>query len=838
MKNLIVSSAKEHKSVPFENLTGLVTQIKPIIAEVPIPKTSYYRWHNQQPKLLFGTMNEDKTVRTRNALMVPLSFINDKKFFTLDDIADDLKKRHFSGLLYATDKNLRNNKLNAELVLPLDKELTQDDQPLYRHMIQLAMENLHNMGILKQASHLQSNPWNSTDPYPVKNQFTQGAMFVIGDTESDADQFRIAAQKKLFKETKPSGMVTDTSVLDQYIATHQPLDIIADFAKYQKSWLIDPQHLRSTLIHLHAAVENGQLAANQAHDAVTALVGKDNASTVAEAIAQYDQMHGKFMEKSGLEFFVQADALTLETPWLKVSDSGAVSLDASKYAVNFYQTHQAVFHLTLPAGVAYYNGQHWQFGMAANKTIHQVIGHDLIDAGVFDTHHLNDCYNGVSVLFDCNHDNDTRFEHPDTNLIEFGDATYNIATDTFSENKAGNYMRRFISRKIKKDQFKNPTLTINWIKELVGQDEQAFTTLIRFIGYAFTTDYPHQVMLFLTGRGGNGKSYFLRYLTKLFDARNVSNIKLEDLTNTDDRFSTARLDGKFLNVCADVSTIHVKAIQQLKTLTGGDRIQVQNKNQTPYDMLVSTKFIFSVNQLPTLNDFTYGFFRRPRVINFPLAFDDPGSADFTRDFQKKYQMKDIEKEADDFIYYCLRQYWDAHQASPADADVFPESSAMIEAKENWINTSDSAGSFIRTYLTLSEEAMNADDGDPAKDIYEFYRKVTEDTGAKPITRKKLVNRLIEFDPRIKQIRAKRRDVQALRIRGVIFNDVAIDEIFNTIGAVNMQWIRSAYGFKKWQDNDNIKPFDPLTDLAEQYYAFIRVYNNTDSINCKQKNLPD
>lgn len=796
------------------SITHFFNTIDPVAAKVPVSNSGYATWKRHAKQMLLGTIDASNTVQTRSALVVPLTYINSDKFISLEDVAETLTKIHWNGVMYATGDNLRKDKPRAILVLPLTDPLEKSDHRFYSYMIKSVLAILKDRGIITQITRLQSDPWDSFDPYPVQNQFTTQAIFTFGDTEYNTDAFRKVAQTEVDGAVLPSGMVTDTSVLDQYLATHQPLDIIADFAKYQKSWLIDPQHLRSAMIHLHAAVENGQLETNHAHGAVTALVGKDNTSAVTEAIAQYDQMHGKFMEKSGLEFFVQADALTLETPWLKVSDSGAVSLDASKYAVNFYQTHQAVFHLTLPAGVAYYNGQHWQFGMAANKTIHQVIGHDLIDAGVFDTHHLNDCYNGVTVLFDCNHDDDTRFEHPDTNLIEFSDATYNIATDTFSENKAGNYMRRFISRKIKKDQFKNPTLTISWIKELVGQDEQAFTTLIRFIGYAFTTDYPHQVMLFLTGRGGNGKSYFLRYLTKLFDARNVSNIKLEDLTNTDDRFSTARLDGKFLNVCADVSTIHVKAIQQLKTLTGGDRIQVQNKNQTPYDMLVSTKFIFSVNQLPTLNDFTYGFFRRPRVINFPLAFDDPDSADFTRDFQKKYQMKDIEKETDDFIYYCLRQYWDAHQASPADADVFPESSAMIEAKENWINTSDSAGSFIRTYLTLSEDAMNADDGDPAKDIYEFYRKVTEDTGAKPITRKKLVNRLIEFDPRIKQIRAKRRDVQALRIRGVIFNDVAIDEIFNTIGAVNMQWIRSAYGFKKWQENDNIKPFDPLTDLAD------------------------
>lgn len=783
--------------------------------DVPVVRASYYRWLHQQPTLLLGTLDEFNNVVKRTALMVPINHINEKNYYTMDDVVDKLNKMHYAGALYATGNNRIDDKQHYVLALAVSDPLTIDDQRLYPYMIRLILKQLTSQDLLLKRPRLKQDMWSQLDYYPVRNQFTDQPIVQLSGNAIDTDALRKTTQEYLLESAKPENQVTDSQILSQYLKTHSAKQIIADFVEYQQDWLLDSSHIHSCFLHLHAAVEQQQITSAEVPALIKLFANDTNndGSQYTKLREQYDKMHGKFQSAKGLEYFVQADAIELETPWLSVSEHGAVSINIADYVENYKSTHQLIGHANLSRNLAIYSHSHWAFGLRAEQIIEKDIAEDLINVRLFTSHILNDCFKGIKVLSRLETDKPLPFMHANPHLVEFNNATYDISTDTFEPNNAKNYLRQYIPRSIKTTGFTKPELTLDWLNELVGKDKQALATLVRFIGYSFLSDYSHQVMLFLTGKGGNGKSYFLQYLRWLFDTSNVSGIRLEELTDNNNRFSAARLDGKFLNICADTASIHVQAIQRLKTLTGGDVIQVENKNETPYDLKVATKFIFAVNQLPALNDFTYGFFRRPRVINFPLSFDDQNSSAFVKDFQHRFPQDKIRAEADDFILYCLQQYWQAHQASPADTDVFPESVAMIETKENWINTSDSAGSFIRDFLEYNAEAANHNDGDPTKQIYDLYKYVTLENGAKPVTRKKLVNRIMSLNLNVKQTRNKRRKIQAVRLVGITLNTNAIEEIETIIGRVNMNWVKTTYRFSDWL-NKSGQASNPVDSLAQ------------------------
>jgi putative DNA primase/helicase len=73
----------------------------------------------------------------------------------------------------------------------------------------------------------------------------------------------------------------------------------------------------------------------------------------------------------------------------------------------------------------------------------------------------------------------------------------------------------------------------------------------------------------LHGPSRSGKSTFLRLMTAIAGHENTSAVSLHQLS--EDRFASANLYGKILNVAADISADHVRDLSLWKMLTGEDR---------------------------------------------------------------------------------------------------------------------------------------------------------------------------------------------------------------------------------------------------------------------------
>ena len=167
----------------------------------------------------------------------------------------------------------------------------------------------------------------------------------------------------------------------------------------------------------------------------------------------------------------------------------------------------------------------------------------------------------------------------------------------------------------------NPNADCPKIKEFINQimREEDVVVLQELAGYCLWKDYPIQKAFALVGEGSNGKSTFLRLLTKLLGKENVSSISLQDLVNN--RFAVANLYGKLANIFADLPPEILKDTAKFKMLTGGDIITAEKKFKNPFKFYNYAKLIFSCNRLPVTYDDTTAFFRRWVIINFPNTFD-------------------------------------------------------------------------------------------------------------------------------------------------------------------------------------------------------------------------
>lgn len=151
--------------------------------------------------------------------------------------------------------------------------------------------------------------------------------------------------------------------------------------------------------------------------------------------------------------------------------------------------------------------------------------------------------------------------------------------------------------------------------------------LFEFLGMCLFSEIFFQKFMILTGKGNCGKSVILNELLRLTGIENASAIPLQKIS---DRFTTAKLLYKTVNVCGDLENAPLKDTSVIKLLTGEDLVQGEYKGGEIFFFKNRAKFIFSCNELPqVLDDRSNGFYRRLFIIRF----NDEGS--FISDLEAK-----------------------------------------------------------------------------------------------------------------------------------------------------------------------------------------------------------
>jgi putative DNA primase/helicase len=103
------------------------------------------------------------------------------------------------------------------------------------------------------------------------------------------------------------------------------------------------------------------------------------------------------------------------------------------------------------------------------------------------------------------------------------------------------------------------------------------------------------------------------------------------LSNFNSEFGLEPLIGMKLNLATESDADAFKT-GKLKALTAGEAISVNRKNKTEITMILPTKFVFLVNELPILSDSSLGFERRLIILPFNQTFT-PDEQD--KDLSKK-----------------------------------------------------------------------------------------------------------------------------------------------------------------------------------------------------------
>lgn len=153
----------------------------------------------------------------------------------------------------------------------------------------------------------------------------------------------------------------------------------------------------------------------------------------------------------------------------------------------------------------------------------------------------------------------------------------------------------------------------SFLVEMLGDDTSKIDILQEYVGYSLDYSVNVEMIIFLLGRGANGKSVFCDAIKNVIGYGNYDTISLDDLKNKN---YVAELLGKLINISTESQAKAEVYESNLKRLASGEEIKVDRKFKHPFSFKSNCKHIYSLNNLPRVGDKTDAFFRRIMPIPF------------------------------------------------------------------------------------------------------------------------------------------------------------------------------------------------------------------------------
>jgi len=164
------------------------------------------------------------------------------------------------------------------------------------------------------------------------------------------------------------------------------------------------------------------------------------------------------------------------------------------------------------------------------------------------------------------------------------------------------------------DKNSENTLWQNFLDDTLP-NRQTQRTFQQVIGNLLIKGLKIEVLPFLYGTGGNGKSVVLEVIKGLFGDDNVSSYNLTSIT-TNEKVRASISDGKLMNLASENDMSHIN-VEVAKAYSSGEDLECRLNYGNPFTTNKYAKFLGNVNKLTLMDgDRTEALRRRQIIIPF------------------------------------------------------------------------------------------------------------------------------------------------------------------------------------------------------------------------------
>lgn len=271
---------------------------------------------------------------------------------------------------------------------------------------------------------------------------------------------------------------------------------------------------------------------------------------------------------------------------------------------------------------------------------------------------------------------------------------------------------------------------IRFLNEAAGSPEQA-AYLERYAGYSLTGDTSEQVLSFVFGPSGRGKTTYTRVLLEiLHDYGKVAAI--DTFTSSKyERHSTdlAALMGARLVLASEPDEARVWDETRIKTLTGGEKVTARFMRQDNFTYRPQFKLLFTGNHKPRIRDLDGAMRRRIQLSPFVTP---PAQIDGELEHKLRSEYPAIFAR---FVRACLA--WQQQGLNPPPS--------VIGATEEYFEEEDGFGRWIKECCTQEKDVAT-----DVRALFESWREWANEANEFVGSQKRLARALVErgFDRRL------------------------------------------------------------------------------------------
>lgn len=691
----------------------------------------------------------------RDLLALDLDYIAIKDY---DKLQQQIEKTiEFHAYIYPTI-SCQEGHYRYRIIIPIeDGAINNKDE--YRTALMVFLNRAKEDGIINKID-VSNLTWSQVFGLPILTQYTpkkdlqqlvreiQGEPLTIGMLKQLIINYQ--QQKTIYEEQ------ADYDFAHGYLNDKGAEKTVAEFVKRHTEWLKDYNNYLACQFEIKYAEQHKEINHEQALKLVTILANGNEEWEKTNRI-KYERENKQINRGKGLAYFVSKKQAHYLISWLRYDDDHVPHIDYHKLALEINKEYPYLNNDTLPTQQAIYADGHWNFHHVDEK-IRSIISDKMHLANVWDRNkrfdefvYFQDCFYSISDEMtqinanpyyvqgnNCTIDVRTMETHPNT------------AKDYIPNYHKFNYHHEYLdeNKRLKKEFY--PKTTLRWLQFLTQSNDNV-NFLLTLIGYCFINTYqPSQVITFLNGGGGNGKSTFLNYLIELLDSHNVSDADLDQLANPNLRFVTSKLLYKNANIFADINNKKLKNFSKIKTLSGGDNIMAEFKGGKFFEFKNYAKLIFSANEVPIFEDLSEAVLRRIRIIDFPQRINNSN----IQEVMEKYPLETIYSEKDKMIMLCLQKI---HDFLNGERSLLAPNGYMQKSINSWLKKADLNKVFTNEYLIsvpedleLIKEHLHINErksiGETLKMLYQGYRLIAQKLKQKYFNKQEFLTEVLKSTP--------------------------------------------------------------------------------------------